>query len=128
MLGRHQTPLLGLVLPSTAPRGAAGPGQSQGKELHGSSPDLPWGVSGRGSVSLQVVPGGFPCTGTGRSRQLPKALGVGQSPQGGLAAPVPPGILASLLPLKIQEDPPQLPLPQQWVTGFTGFNILQLLN
>lgn len=30
-------------LPSTAPRGAAGPGQSQGKELNGSSADLPWG-------------------------------------------------------------------------------------
>lgn len=89
---------LGLVLPSTAPRGAAGPGQSQGKEWHGSSPDLPWGVSGRGFVSLQVVPGGFPCTGTGRSRQLPKALGVGQCPQCGLAAPVPPGILGSFLP------------------------------
>lgn len=36
-----------------------------------------------------------------------------------------PGIPPSL---KIQEAPPQLPLPQQWGTGFTGFNVLQLLN
>lgn len=58
----------------------------------------------------------------------PKGTWGGTEPPGWPCCSCPtrnPGIPPSL---KIQEDPPQLPLAQQWVTGFTGFNILQLLN
>lgn len=106
---------MGLVLPSTASMGAAGPGHWKEFQAKGRNE---WQLTRSSLGSLwkrlclpdnhkwfQMILHGI---GTGRSRQIPKALGVGQCPQCGLAAPCPtrnPGIPPSPLAQSLPKNP-----------------------